>query len=385
MKLRNVSSDLSRKKISIIGTVGVPANYGGFETLAEQLVFYHSRNNCNSDLTIWCSAKNSQKKSKQFLSAELRYVNLNANGFQSIFYDIVCISKAVFLGHDRILLLGVSGALFLPFVRLCSHTKIITNIDGIEWKRDKWNAFGRLFLKFSERLAIKWSHEIISDNQGIADYVEETYRVKSHIIAYGGDQSLMTNDEKFTIILPESYCLSLCRIEPENNVAMILETFSKTSDNLVFIGNWDNSDYGLNLKRKFTNFPNIELLDPIYDSNKLYKIRSGAAMYIHGHSAGGTNPSLVEMMHFGVPVVAFGCNFNVYTTENMALYFKNSEDLLDILRLNREEDLSSVGVCMSSLAQEQYTWEKIGQEYFTLLQRVAPSKNSGGSTDSLED
>ncbi|MFL2945994.1 MAG: DUF1972 domain-containing protein [Parvibaculales bacterium] len=361
-------SDMDKKKrIAIIGTVGIPANYGGFETLAENLVRYHHETNNPSVLTVWCSGKGLHDNPSNYLSSSLRYVNLNANGLQSIPYDILSLLQVVFLRYDRVLVLGVSGALFIPFVRLFSKTRIITNIDGIEWRRSKWGLLTKMFLRLSEAVAVSFSHELITDNVAISKYVERQYKVNSHTIAYGGDHALDRSEEPINFDLPDEYSLALCRIEPENNVHMILEGFSNTTKNLVFIGNWENSDYGMALRAKYDVFYNIRMLNPIYDIKTLYYIRSKASNYIHGHSAGGTNPSLVEMMHFGMPVIAFDCTFNKYSTENCALYFDSAETLNGILSQINKAVSMAIGLKMLEIAKAKYTWKEIGRKYFDLL------------------
>jgi hypothetical protein len=168
--------------ISIIGTAGIPARYGGFETLAENLV----KNKTNDiEYTVFCSAKLYQESWADYLGARLKYINLNANGASSMFYDLLCMLLS--LRSDVMLILGVSGSLFLPFIRLFYRGKIITNIDGIEWKRNKWNVLTKIFLRISEKAAVKFSNVIIGDNQGIIDYIRETYKRKAVLIEYGAD------------------------------------------------------------------------------------------------------------------------------------------------------------------------------------------------------
>jgi hypothetical protein len=168
--------------ISIIGTVGIPARYGGFETLAENLVKSKTE---GMKYTVFCSAKAYQEKPKNYLGAKLRYVNLNANGISSIPYDLICMLLS--LRSDVMLILGVSGSLFLPIIRLLYKGKIITNIDGIEWKRDKWGKMARFILHISEKFAVMFSDVVIGDNQGIIEYIKEMYKREAILIEYGGD------------------------------------------------------------------------------------------------------------------------------------------------------------------------------------------------------
>ena len=356
-------------RIAIVGTVGVPGNYGGFETLAQNLVDFHDAVPTNSTLTVYCAARAFPAQPKNYGSALLRYIKLDANGAQSVLYDAVSLYDAVRRGDNRLLLLGVSGALFLPLVRLVSSAQIVTNIDGIEWKRAKWKGFAKSFLRASEWAAVRFSHQIIADNQAIADYVGQNYGKRCEVIAYGGDHALRAAPTPAaTSGLPDGYALALCRIEPENNVSMILEAFSGLETPLVFVGNWDNSDYGRMLKTKYQENPNIVIHDPVYEPGALRAIRDRAQLYVHGHSAGGTNPSLVEMMHFGIPVLAHGCVFNRYTTEDKALYFETSKELADEVRALRPEISAAIGSEMREVAQRRYNWGHIGEEYFRLLE-----------------
>jgi len=361
---------MKNNKLAILGIVGVPANYGGFETLAENLVKYHSATSLPIELTVYCSGKSyTTMRDCSFLSARLKYVPLNANGAQSILYDIVSLISAVWNRYDVILLLGVSGAIALPLVRFFSSARIITNIDGFEWRREKWQGLAKRFLRFSERMAVRFSHEVISDNGAIAEYVKHTYGVDSHVIGYGGDHAVAVDaaavDE---YALPESCAFSVCRIEPENNVHVILEAFSKIdSYPLVMVGNWNNSEYGRAIRERFATCKHLYLLDPIYDLGKLKTLRSRASFYMHGHSAGGTNPSLVEAMHFGKPVLAFDCNFNRNTTEDKAFFFKGGEDLVRLMETMDVVEANRVGGDMLEIAERLYTWRIVAQQYFALL------------------
>ena len=357
------------KNIAILGTVGVPASYGGFETLAENLVMYHDALSLPDPITIYCSSKSYPSSAPTFLSAKLKYVPLNANGAQSIPYDILSLFSAVWNRSDVILLLGVSGAIAVPLVRLFSSARIITNIDGIEWRREKWQGWAKCFLRFSEKMAVRFSHEVIADNAAIAEYVAEMYGVKSHVIAYGGDHAIAVDEVAASeYVLPDNYAFSICRIEPENNVHMVLEAFARLKPHaLVMVGNWNNSAYGRALRTQYASFDNLFLLDSIYDSGKLKNMRSRASFYIHGHSAGGTNPSLVEAMHFGKVVLAFDCNYNRITTENKALFFKSSDELVCLMEAMEAVEAERVGRDMAEIAKRRYTWNIVAQQYFALL------------------
>lgn len=348
------------KKISIIGTVGVPACYGGFESLVENLLDYTPK---EVEYTVFCTSLKYDVKRNIYKNAKLVYLDLNANGKDSIKYDYKSMKMSI--DSDVMLILGVSGCMFLPFIRRKYTGKIITNIDGLEWKRDKWNFFAKWLLRFSERMAVKYSDIVIGDNKGITDYVNEAYKKDAVLIAYGGDHVSKIEDDFLYEKYPfckNPYSVSVCRIEPENNIHIILEAFSKMPDKqLVMIGNWENGDYGLQLKEKYSGFENLHLLDPIYENHTIDWLRSNASIYIHGHSAGGTNPSLVEAMNYGLPILAFDCIYNKATTHNECLYWISTEDIISLVKENHNYE--RIAIRMKEIGSEEYSWKKIAEQY----------------------
>ncbi len=270
---------------------------------------------------------------------------------------------------DVILVLGVSGCIFLPFLRIFSKKKIIVNIDGLEWRRHKWGRVAKWFLKLSEKVSVNYADVVVTDNQAIKEYVKSEYNKDSVLIAYGGDHVLIpshenkNSTEKFVPPF-DKYAIKVCRVEPENNVHVVLEGFSQMNDfPLVIVGNWDASEYGKQLREKYDGVSNIKLIDPVYDRGVLYNLRSNAQLYIHGHSAGGTNPSLVEAMCFGLPVIAFDVQYNRETTQNRSLFFKDRGSLIEALNHLDQAEISEVGAAMKETAMELYTWKKITGEY----------------------
>lgn len=356
------------KKVSIIGTVGLPAKYGGFETLVNFLTQYL---NSKFELTVFCSSKNYNKKMKSFNGTKLKYVNLSANGSQSIPYDIISIIRSLFLA-DTLLILGVSGCIILPIVRLFSKKRIIVNIDGLEWKRQKWGLITKWFLKDSERYAVRYADVIVCDNQKILDYVKQEYDCSGVLITYGADhvKSIPLSETVLTKypFLADKYAFKVCRVEPENNVHIILESFEKqVTTPLVVIGNWNKSEYGKKMKAKFRFSKTVHLLDPIYDQSILEQFRSNCYLYVHGHSAGGTNPSLVEAMYLGLPILAYDVGYNRVTTKEKALYFNSSIELGNILNDITEDQRQKIKIAMKKIAIEEYNWNKISSQYAELF------------------
>lgn len=355
-----------KKQVAIIGIQGVPARYGGFETLVENII----GENCSKeiDYTIFCSQKEMTEKLDTYKGCKLKYVNLKSNGISSIPYDIISMIKSI-RGFDSILVLGTSGCIFTPILKLLSKSKLIINIDGLEHRRGKWNKFAKKYLRFSEYMAVKFADVIISDNKAIQEYVKEVYGKDSVMIPYGGNHVAreISNDENTKVLLnyglePQNYSISICRIEPENNCHTILEAFSQSESKLVFIGNWNHSEYSKQLKKKYSTCENILLITSLYDLDQLYILRSNAKLYVHGHSAGGTNPSLVEAMYFNVPIACFDVNYNRNTTNNNCYYFKDKNELLTILKMDDIKTSPEI----KAYAEKVYHWKRIAECYENL-------------------
>lgn len=366
-----------RNKLAIIGTVGLPANYGGFETLAENLV---DNLGAEYDISVYCTstAYKKRERKKKYKGARLFFLPFKANGVQSIIYDTFSILHALFYA-DILLVLGVSGAWILPFVRVFTNKKIVVSIDGIEWKRGKWSPKIRLFLWLSEYLAVKYSHLDISDNLGIQAYTAKRYGSLSRVVEYGADH--IENVE----ITPEAlrkyqflsgrYTFSVCRIEPENNVEMILNAFANMpSEKLVLVGNWDSSAFSREMRSRFSKYDHMYLLDAIYDQKELDLLRGNASIYIHGHSAGGTNPSLVEAMMHGLSIFAFDVIYNRVTTENQAHYFGSEGELKHKIMTTPLMEHKAMAIRMKAIADKRYTWKYISAKYHSLFAEAILSR-----------
>lgn len=355
--------------LAIIGTVGLPARYGGFETLAHEL---STRFASNRSVLVYCTRHGRSDFPTQFGQIELDYVNWNANGWQSILYDFVCLWRARRRART-ILVLGVSGGLIIPLLRRISPgTRFITNVDGVEWKREKWGRLARWILKISESAAVRSSHTIVADNQGIVEHVRSHYGCESVLIAYGGDNQRETAalqaDARDTQFAAGDYCFTVCRIEPENHLHLILQAFAATPGQcLVIVGNWEVSEYARQLYKRYSEYKNIELLKPIYDQDRLHRLRREARAYIHGHSAGGTNPSLVEAMFSAVPILAFDVSYNRHTTEQRAAYWASADQLRELIKAPEKSQLDENGAAMLAIAQRRYTWAEIARSYESVL------------------
>ena len=358
-------------KISIIGTVGIPASYGGFETFTENLVKELAEKH---DITVYCSEKHYNEKLENHHGAKLVYLPLKANGWQSILYDALAIFRSM-RSAQKLLILGVSGAICLPVFKIFSRNEVIINLDGVEWKREKWSFTAKLFLRLSEFLAIKFSDKIISDNIGIQQYVQSKYGKQTTMIPYAGDHIIITPEESYILdeleLTKEEYFINIARIEPENNSHIILEAFKQIpSEVLVIFGNWDASDYSKSLYQRYSKCTNIRMLPAWFDRQKEKNyLRANCKAYLHGHSAGGTSPALVEAICLNRYPICYDVSYNRYTCDNLGMYFTSVYDLKQKITEMNKETLNQTAEDLNKLCNNRYRWGIIASQYENLLQK----------------
>jgi len=363
----------SKKKVAIIGTNGLPANYGGFETLAHHLVLNLAN---DFDITVYCSKTPTQKKISTYNRARLKYIPLKANGWQSVIYDIISIFHA-YWHSDVLVILGFSGAIAFPFNRIFKKN-IVFNIGGIEWQKVRGSKFSAgleiRIKKWMEMLCVKNSKSVIIDNFSFKEYLEEEYNIKPILAEYGGDH---TQRHKITDSLKEKYPflskpydITVSRAQPDMNIHMVIEAYKAiTNRTVVIISNWNISDYGLRLfKENHDKYQNIILLNAIYEPVELNTLRSNCEIYIHTHSLCGTAPSLVEAMSLALPVISFDVPANRSTTEDKAFYFQDAAGLVHTLRNLTQINISSNLNHMAQIAKSRYKWERISNIYRSVLQ-----------------
>lgn len=350
-------------RIAILGTRGLPNNYGGFETLAEYLVKYLAS---DFDITVYCSSKDLPTKQGEYNGATLKYIPITSHGALGIIYDSLSLLYAIGK-YDKVIFLGFGGGFVMPLIKK-QKSKIIVNIGGLDWKRDKWSPRTQRVIKKAEEFLIKYAGSIVSDNKGIHDYILNEYNRESVFIAYGGDQAKkVTITEKNLIEYPflsSKYAFIVTRIQPDNNIKMLMDAFDENSPMpLVLVGNWSASNYGIEIKAAYQEKPKLHLLDAIYDQEKLNVLRSNCTIYLHGHSAGGTNPSLVEAMYLGLPVFAYASGYNENTTFNKAMYFKDEHELIQLMSNCESMDLKQIGNDLKEIADKHYRWSEVAENY----------------------
>lgn len=359
-----------RLRVAIVGTQGVPNAYGGFETLAEYLVQHLA---AEFDLTVYCSSVDQKDRPARYQGATLRYLPLSSHGAVGMVYDSLTLAHARFT-HDAVLFLGFGAGFIAPLLPGLKR-RLVLNFGGLDWKREKWSPSAMRVIKWCERLLVANSAAVVADNELIADYVQSTYGRATEFIAYGGDQAVnrrVTPEmEARYPFLAGRYALAVARIQADNNIDMLLQGFpAEIGYPLVFIGNWNASSYGRAVREKHSESGHLVMLDAIYDRQVLDVIRSNCHVYVHGHSAGGTNPSLCEAMYLGVPVAAYASGYNERTMAGQGWFFRDEHQLQKIVMDFDAADGRAAGKKLRDVARERYTWAAVAAAYARLFKRI---------------
>ncbi|HEY8889930.1 MAG TPA: DUF1972 domain-containing protein [Clostridium sp.] len=379
--------------IFIIGSKGIPANYGGFETFVDKLTLFKK----SKDIMYHVSCLN--VKDDQFYYNKARCFNVKVKDIGSakaVLYDIQALSKSIKyieehkLSNSIILILACRiGPFMCFFTKKLKELgiKLYVNPDGHEWKRSKWSMPIRAYWKLSEKLMVKHSDLLVCDSRGIEDYIKTeyaSYNPKTTFVAYGAEidrSKLMDNEvvvtnffNKFSVRKKEYY-LIVGRFVPENNYETMIREFMKSDvdKDLVIITNVEkNKFYNSLLKAtNFTSDKRIKFVGTVYDSELLKKIREDAFAYIHGHSVGGTNPSLLEALSSTDINLLLGVNFNEEVGKKGALYFsKQDGDLLALINKTeklKENEIGAIANISTNIIADFYSWDKIVNDYEELF------------------
>ncbi len=358
-------------QLAILGTRGIPARYGGFETFAEEIA---TRLVCRGvDVTVFCPTAN-PKPGELFNGVILKFVKYTSFGkFSEMFWDARCLFVAR-KEFDVVYMLGVGGAFAVWLPRIFG-TRVWVNTDGIEWKRSKFTWSQRTYLALAEALCVLFATRIIADASAIATYLRERYPLLKSVstIAYGAEipARIPDGNELETMGLrADGYYIVVCRLEPENHVLEIIEGFERanTSLPLVILGNVENpNDYVRQLLEHSSN--KIRFVGAIYDKEKLSSLRFNARAYVHGHSVGGTNPSLLEAMASSSLVIAHDNPFNREVLGNFGIFFRTSDDLASNICAIEEGQVRKDALVSGAVdrIQTNYLWDQIAEKYLELL------------------
>jgi glycosyltransferase involved in cell wall biosynthesis len=353
-------------RVAILGTRGIPNHYGGFEHISE----YVSEGLVKRGhaVTVY-NSHNHPYTANNWNGVEIRHCYdpeylLGAVG--QFVYDLNCLMDARKRNFDVVLIMGYTSSSVWGKLYPAKST-IITNMDGLEWKRSKYSPPVQNFLKHAEKLAVKYSQYYISDSLVIKSYLADKYDITSKYIPYGAD--LFSEEEREQVesseALKEDYFLLMARMEPENNIETILEGFHNSTSAKKFkvLGDTGNR-FGKFITHKFKRDERIEFKGSIFDTGKVRSLQNNSYLYFHGHSVGGTNPSLLEAMASEALIAAHNNPFNKSVLSSDAFYFSNANEVRNLVdTVQRKETEKTMVSNNLHKIKYQFNWEKIIDQY----------------------
>lgn len=357
-------------KIAILGTRGVPNYYGGFEQFAEFFSVYL----VEQGHEVYCyNSHNHPFQEKNFKGVNIIHQHdpeYKYGTFGQFIYDYNCIMDSRKRDFDIILQLGYTSNSIWYFLLPKKPINII-NMDGIEWKRSKYSRPVQQFLKFAERLAAKSGDYLVSDSLGIQQFLLKRYNKQSTYIAYGAHTFDAPREEiiKEYQVEKGNYNMIMARFEPENNLDMVLEgvALCEEKTTILVIGKHE-TKYGSYLKDKFKNHTNIKFMGALYNLDHLNNLRYFSNLYFHGHSVGGTNPSLLEAMASQALVIAHNNEFNKGILKENSYYFSNPVEVKNILKTIKKNDNLRLVQNNFEAIEKEFNWNKINGQYLQLFE-----------------
>jgi len=364
-------------KIGILGTRGIPNTYGGFEQFAQ----YLSVSLVKKGHQVWVYSSHLHPyQQEQWNGVYLIHCKDPENRVGTagqFIYDYNCFTDARKRNFDVLLQLGYTSS-SIWFYRWPGTVNIV-NMDGLEWKRSKYNKLTKQFLRLAEKLATKHADVLVADSLGIRDYLMKQYGKNSIYIPYGAEASPIVSQDLLQNfqLSPFEYCLAVARMEPENNIETLIKGYLDSSQKfpLVIVGNTSNA-FGKKLAGIYSN-GNTRFIGPVYDQKQLNTLRHFSALYFHGHSVGGTNPSLLEAMGCECLIAAHNNVFNKTILGEDALYFSSAGEITGILESEisepekqkwRKQNLEKIRI--------QFNWTKIVDQYEELFFTATRSQSS---------
>lgn len=364
-----------------MGTRGVPARYGGFETAVEEIGQRLAAS--GHEVTVYCRRPRGSRDEPlptEYLGMRLVVLPaVRSRAAETLTHTGLSVAHLCRRGTDAAFVFNAANAPFLPLLRL-ARIPVATHVDGLEWKRSKWSGAGRRYYRLAESLAVRWSDALIADAQGIADYYRRSFGAPTVRIAYGapvidpGGARLGELD-----LASGRYHLVVARFEPENNVLPIVEGYRRSAAELplVVVGS---APYAHAYTKAVHDAADgrVRFLGGVWDQELLDQLYAGAVTYLHGHSVGGTNPSLLRAIGAGAPVIAFDVDFNREVLREAGRYFADAADVAERLEEAEADPDSTSDRGKAGLAEAaRYDWDDVAAQYATLAERLPAMRRTG--------
>ncbi|SDP46692.1 Glycosyltransferase involved in cell wall bisynthesis [Actinopolyspora xinjiangensis] len=368
-------------RIAMFGTRGVPARYGGFETCVEEVGKRLVR--LGHEVTVYCRDGNDLERSTEHLGMKLvRLPAVRRKTLETLSHTGVSVGHALPNPPDVAVVFNAANAPFLPLLR-ARGVPVVTHVDGLEWKRAKWGKVGSRYYRAAEAAAVRWSDALIADSRGIQEYYAERFGIKTEYIPYGapvldtvGADTLAEHG-----LRAGEYHLVVARFEPENHVDVAVAGYNRSGAvrPLVVVGEAPYSDaYTARVRGLASRGAGVRLLGAVWDQRALDQLYANALTYVHGHSVGGTNPSLLRAMGAATAVSAFDVPFNREVLGEYGAYFTDPASLAECFDRAEERPQDTVDRGRGQLAElrHNYDWDAVARDYAELAERLRVSRGS---------
>jgi glycosyltransferase involved in cell wall biosynthesis len=371
-------------RIAMVGTRGLPARYGGFETAVEEVG--RRLVDRGHQVVVYCRTplRKLRRTSTTYRGMELVHLPApHKRSLETLTHTGLAVTHLLAHRPDAALVFNAANAPLLPALR-AARIPVATHVDGLEWRRAKWGPVGRRYYRMAEAMAVRWSDALIADAQGIADYYRREFDAPTTLLAYGAPLILPGSDRLAEVGLePGGYHLVVARFEPENHVDVIVEGYRRSASEkpLVVVGSAPYSDAYTQRVHALAD-ERVRFLGGVWDQEQLDQLYANCFTYLHGHSVGGTNPSLLRALGAGAAVIAFDVDFNREVLVEAGRYFQDASDVAALLEA-AEDDPTAVQLDgkRSSERAEAYDWDEVSTGYEglvrTLAERSFPQRPSG--------
>lgn len=375
-------------KLAILGSRGIPAKYGGFETFAEQLAQRLVRKGIS--VTVYCE-KTKTPQPAEYLGIALKYVPAYQFGpFTTILFDLLCLWHARGR-YDVVYMLGYGVAPFCLIPKMWG-SRVWINVDGVEWARAKWSRIAKTYFKLMEYTSVRIADIVIADARGIQDHLRSRHpKMKPcAMIPYGAEIPVNRFSDKCLKawdLEPNNYYLVVARLEPENHILEIVEGYrtAKTDKPLVIVGDTRINTVYIKKLLRYSN-DDVRFIGGVYEKEKIQALRSRSFAYFHGHSVGGTNPSLLEALGCGNIIIAHDNAFNHEVAEDVGFYFKHADDIPGIVEIIENLDHGERAAreeAARTRIRDVYNWEKVAESYMTLLGNTVRGRTGGDEKNTM--
>lgn len=363
-------------RIAMVGTRGVPAQYGGFETCVEEVGWRLAE--AGHEVVVYCRRHADTPAPTDDRYRGMKMVHLPAmrrRSLETLSHTAASVAHMMVKRRfDAVLMFNAANAPFLPFVRL-RRMPVATHVDGLEWRRAKWGKVGQRYYRLAESASVLLSNGLIADAAGIQDYYTAEFGAETVLIRYGAP-IIPPSDPGLLAPLslePRRFHLVVARIEPENHVDVIVEGYvaSRATMPLVVVGSAPYADEHIGRIEALAD-ERVHLLGSVWDQDLLNALYSNSLTYIHGHSVGGTNPSLLRAIGAGAATDAFDVSFNREVVGDTGRFWRTPDDVARLVESAEAEP--EAAIARGQAAQERarsYSWDDVAKDYEQLCERLA--------------